>query len=149
MLPVAMCAAFELNSRVIRPGRWVGVWRERGEDHQIWSGFARREILEWWKRRGGEFVDIPADRFAERSDLDRRIRWEDIPQGQVIRGLIDPNDGKPLLKVLTRAATREEQVRFQHPRVPVIEAPLFSAVPVTPMREMGPDGPAEQGELFS
>jgi hypothetical protein len=143
-----MCAAFELNSRTIRPGRWVGVWRERGEDHQIWAGFARREVLGWWKRNGGEFVDIPADRFAERSDLDRQLRWEDIPKGHVIRGIIDPNDGNPLLKVLTRASTQEEQVRFQHGRMPVVEAPLFSDRPVTPKPEPEADDQSKQGELF-
>lgn len=146
-----MCAAFELNSRVIRPGRWVGVWRERGEDHHIWAGFARREILGWWKRKGGEFVDIPAERFAERSDLDRQLRWEDIPEGLVIRGIIDPNDGNPLLKVLTRASTQEEQIRYQHGRMPVVEPPLFSAKAVTPMREpeeAGEPGQPKQAELF-
>jgi hypothetical protein len=143
-----MCAAFELNSRTIRPGRWVGVWRERGEDNQIWAGFARREVLGWWKRKGGEFVDIPADRFAERSDLDRQLRWEDIPKGHVIRGVIDPNEGKPLLKVLTRASTQEEQVRYQHGRMPVVEAPLFSAKPVTPRPEPEDEEQAQQGELF-
>jgi hypothetical protein len=143
-----MCAAFELNSRMIRPGRWVGVWRERGEGHQIWAGFARREVLGWWKLKGGELVDIPADRFAERSDLDRQLRWEDIPKGHVLRGIIDPNDGKPLLKVLTRASTQDEQVRYQHPRMPVVEVPLFNSIPVTPMREPEPDGQPTQGELF-
>ena len=149
MMAAAMCAAFELNSRIIRPGRWVGVWRERGEDHQVWAGFARREILGWWKRKGAEFVDIPAERFAERSDLDRQLRWEDIPPGLVIRGIIDPNDGKPLLKVLTRASTQEEQIRYQHGRMPVLEVPLFSAKPVTPMREPAVGDEPVQGELFS
>src|SRR5262245_18286450 len=122
-----MPAAFELNGRTIRPGRLVGVRREGGEVYQLWAGFARRDILAWWMRKGGELVDIPADRFAERSDLDRQIRWEEIPQGFVLRGLIDPNEGKPLLKILTRAATQEEQVRYQHPRMPVVELPLFSS----------------------
>jgi hypothetical protein len=148
MVSLEMCAAFELNSRMIRPGRWVGVWRERGEDHQIWAGFARREVLGWWKRKGGEFVDIPADRFAERSDLDRQLRWEYIPQGHIIRGIIDPNDGKPLLKVLTRASTQEEQVRFQHGRMPVVEAPLYSANPIAPRPEPEVEGQPKQGELF-
>ncbi|HET6408974.1 MAG TPA: hypothetical protein VFG14_13895 [Chthoniobacteraceae bacterium] len=142
-----MCAAFELNSRMIRPGRWVGVWRERGDDHQIWAGFARREILGWWKKKGGELVDIPAHRFAERSELDRQLRWDEVPAGLVIRGIIDPHDGKPLLRVLTRASTQEEQIRFQHPRMPVLEPPLYNFQPVPPRREDADNIPT-QGELF-
>jgi hypothetical protein len=141
-----MPAAIEVNNHVIRPGRLVGVWRKCGEAHETWGGFARSEILNWWMRKGGELVDIPADRFAERSDLDRQIRWQQIPPGQVMKGIIDPNDGKPVLRMLTRAATQEEHIRFQHPRMPVVEAPLFSAKPVSPRPES--NRKPEQGELF-
>lgn len=149
MLAGAMPAAIEVNSRVIRPSRLVGVWRKHGADHHSWAGFARSEILTWWIRKGGELVDIPAERFAERSDLDRQIRWEDVLEGHVIRGLIDPNGGKPLLKIVTRAASQEEQVRFQHPRMPVVERPLFNAAPVTLTRGPESGSQPEQGELFA
>ena len=112
----------------------------------VWAGFARREVLPWWKKKGGELVDIPADRFAERSDLDRQLRWDDVPAGQVIRGIIDPHDGKPLLRVVTRASTAEEQIRFQHPRMPVLEVPLFNGAPVPLAIDPGRD--PVQGELF-
>ncbi len=72
-------------------------------------------------------VDVPAARFAERSERDRQLRWDDVACGSVVRGLIDPNAGKPLLKIVTRASTPEELVRFEHPRMPLIELPLFSA----------------------
>jgi hypothetical protein len=141
-----MCAAFELNSRLIRPGRMVGVWRSAGAASLVWAGFARREILGWWKKKGGELVDIPAHRFAERSDFDRQLRWDDVRPGQVIRGVFDPHEGKPLVRVVTRPSMPEEQVRFQHGRMPVIEAPLFNSAPVPISLE--PDKEPEQGELF-
>jgi len=138
-----MCAAFELNSRVIRPGKQVGVWREARAEQLVWAGFARRETLGWWKKQGGELVDVPADRFAERSNRDRQLRWDDLPPGFVVRGLVAALNGTLLLKVVTRASTEEELSRFEHPRMPVIEAPLFSAAAIEGT------APADaQGELF-
>lgn len=140
-----MCAALELNRRVIRPSKWVRVWRNQLACEQfVWAGFARKESLGWWKRQGGELVDVPAHRFAERSDRDGQLRWDEVPVGLVVRGLLDPNDGKPLLKVVTRASTTEEIARFEHPRMPLIEAPLFNAE--IPAEEAAPQQP--QGELF-
>ena len=103
------------------------VWRATGDAELIWAGFARKESLGWWKKKSAEMVDVPAVRFAERSERDGQLRWDDVSSGSVVRGLIDPNDGKPLLKIVTRASTAEELERFQHPRMPLVEAPLFSA----------------------
>jgi len=125
-----MCAAFELNSRVIRPGKRVGVWRDGQAEQLVWAGFARHEVLGWWEKQGGELVDVPADRFAERSNRDRQLRWDDLPPGFVVRGLVAAPNGTPLLKVVTRASTEEELSRFEHPRMPVIEAPLFNAAAI-------------------
>ena len=122
-----MCAALALNTTIIRPGKWVPFWRQRGHDQLVWAGFARQESLGWWKRAGGELVDVPAHRFAERSDRTRQLAWDDLPPGTVVRGLVDPHDGKPLLKIVTRASSAEEIQRFEHPRMPLLEAPLFSA----------------------
>jgi hypothetical protein len=127
ILLLSMCAALALNTNVIRPGKWIGFWRKRGKDQLVWAGFARSESLDWWKRRGGELVDVPAHRFAERSDRTRNLTWDDILPGHVVRGLVDPNEGKPLLKIVTRASSEEELNRFGHPRMPVIEPRLFSA----------------------
>jgi len=122
-----MCAAFELKNRILRPGKLVRVWRSQQPAVLVWAGFARRESLGWWEKNGGDLVDIPAERFAERSERDRQLRWDAVPAGMVIRGVVDPHDGKPLLKVVTRASTAEEFARFQHDRMPFLEAPLFSA----------------------
>jgi len=143
-----MCAALELNFRMLRPGRLVRAWRrDRILVSLVWAGFARKESLEWWKRNGGELVDVPAHRFAERSDRDRRLRWDDVPAGLIVRGLIEPNDDKPLLKIVTRASTPEELLRFEHPRMPLIEPALFCAE--FPPEDPG-DGPTvnPQAELF-
>ena len=45
----------------------------------------------------------------------------------MVRGIVDPNEGKPLLKIVTRASTEAELLRFEHPRMPLIETPIFSA----------------------
>jgi hypothetical protein len=138
-----MCAAFELNSRVIRPGKLVGLWRRKVKEQLVWAGFAQKEKLASWQRNGGELVDVPAGRFAERSDRDRQLRWGDVAPGLVIRGLVEESSGKPLLKIVTRASTPEEVVRFEHDRMPVIEAPIFSGDPVEVE-----EAPNPQGELF-
>ena len=142
-----MCAALELNETRLRPGQLVAVWTARGALRVVWAGFARRESLRWWKQQGGELVDIPAHRFAERSDRDRQLRWDQLPPGHVIRGLLAPaaaRDGDPLLKVVTRPSTPEELARYEHDRMPVLEIPLRSAeiIPVP-----APGRPA-QAELF-
>jgi hypothetical protein len=138
-----MCAALELNTRVLRPGKWVPVWSKSGALQLIWAGFARREMLHWWEKKGGELVDVPADRFAERSDKTRALIWDRIPEGQVVRGLIEKSGPTPLLKIVTRASTEAELARFQHPRMPLIEAPLFSSA-AAPAPESAPAGDARE-----
>ena len=142
-----MCAALELKSRVLRPGKPVPVWSKLGGLQLIWAGFARREMLGWWEKKGGELVDVPADRFAERSNKTRELIWDDIPSGQVVRGLVEKSGPKPLLKIVTRASTGEELARFEHPRMPLIEAPLFSSGPV-PVSEPPPDAGREDRQTW-
>ena len=126
-----MCAAFELNSRVIRPGKVVRVWTGMGTNGKfVWAGFARNEIAGWWKKKGWEPVDVPAEKFAERSDRTRQLAWDAVPEGLVVRGVIEANVEVPLLKIVTRASSAEELQRFEHPRMPLIEPPLFSAEPL-------------------
>jgi hypothetical protein len=137
-----MCAVLGIKTRVLRPGRPVPLWRAGGQGEFVWAGFAKKESLGWWKKtKNAELVDVPALRFAERSDRDGQLRWDDVPGGCVVRGLIEPNDGKPLLKIVTRASTAEEMARFEHPRMPLIEAPLFNAEIIEPPVDA-------QGELF-
>lgn len=139
-----MCAAFEINQVHIRPGQIVAVWSRSGALRFPWAGFARRESLGWWKKHGGELVDVPAHRFAERSDRDRKLRWDAVPAGHVLRGIIDPHDGRPLLKIVTRASTPKEFARYEHDRMPLLEAPLISAEPIAFPEPI----PPAQGELF-
>jgi hypothetical protein len=131
-----MCSALNQNGQTLRPGRRVGVWRdpERAQ-HVPWAGFARSERLAWWTRQGWDPVDIPATTFAERSDRTRHLTWDTLPAGTVIRGLVGGPADAPLLKVVTRPATPEETVRFEHPRMPLLEAPLHRIDPPPPEPE--------------
>ena len=139
-----MCAALEINDTRLRPGHPVALWTPRGPQRLVWAGFARRESLGWWKQQGAELVDIPAHRFAERSDRDRQLRWDQLPSGHVIRGLLDPHAGHPVLKIVTRASTPEEQAHYEHGRMPLLELPLYCAA-VIPLPD--PEPPT-QAELF-
>jgi hypothetical protein len=136
-----MCAVFERKGQGFRPGRRVHAVGPQGVVDSVWAGFARNEILEWWRRKGGVLIDIPADRFAERSNFTGKLIWANVPSGLVIRGLIDSQSGEPLIKVVTRSASEDEQARFQHPRMPLLAGALFPGIPV-------PDMPGEDGFLF-
>jgi hypothetical protein len=135
-----MCAAFERKGCGYKPGRLVEAIGANGLVQNVWAGFARREILDWWRSQGGELLDIPADRFAERSEETGRLVWDDVPEGLVLRGLLDRRKKEPLVKIVTRAATEEERRHFQHPRMPALERPLFAPCEL-PAR-------AEDGFLF-
>jgi hypothetical protein len=56
-----------------------------------------------------------------RSYRDRRLIWDDMPDGHVIRGIIDPPAGQPLLKLVTSASTADELAHFELVRMPFIE----------------------------
>ena len=91
-------------------------------------GFARSEILSWWQKRGAVLIDIPADRFAERSEVTGKLVWDAVADGFVIRGLVDIQTIQPLIKVVTRASSPEEIPRFQHSCMPLLEVPLYEMV---------------------
>lgn len=124
-----MCATFEIRGRIAKPGRKVVGAAKHGVARHVWAGFARQEILSWWERKGALLIDLPATRFAERSDISGKLVWDDLEPGLVIRGIIDMKTPEPLIKIVTRPAAKEEIERFQHPRMPLIERPLFLPVP--------------------
>ncbi|MEI6493076.1 MAG: hypothetical protein WCO94_11055 [Verrucomicrobiota bacterium] len=124
-----MCATFQFRGKTYKPGSEVTGSGERGIVRHAWAGFARSEILSWWQKRGATLIDIPADRFAERSEITGKLIWDDVADGLVIRGLLDIQTAQPLIKVVTRASSPEELDRFQHPRMPLIESPQFDSVP--------------------
>lgn len=127
ILPSFMCAKFTQKKKAYQPGTVISAFSEAGAVHLTWAGFARSEILHWWQNQGAKLIDIPADTFAERSDLDRQLTWQEIPSSLVIRGLIDSRRETPLIKIITRAATCNEFKLFQHPRMPLLLPPLFSS----------------------
>ncbi len=124
-----MCAAFEFKGRISKPGRDVIGAGAHGPLRHAWAGFARHEILSWWERKGALLIDVPATRFAERSEITGKLIWDDVTPGLVLRGLLDLQTRNPLIKIVTRASSLEELERFQHPRMPVLESPLFAPVP--------------------
>jgi len=143
-----MCATFEIQGRVFRPGRQVVARAKDGVVRPVWAGFARNEILGWWESRGAELLDIPAERFAERSDQTRRLVWDDVPRGLVLRGVMERVKGSPLLRIVTRAATEAEVMRFQHPRMPLLERALYEPLASADFSDLGDLENRGQGLLF-
>lgn len=127
-----MCATFQYRGRGYRPGQSLHAVGAAGAVAAVWAGFARRESLSWWQGQGGLLLDIPAERFAERSKQTGRLIWADVPDGLVIRGLLQSTVSEPLIKIVTRAASPEEWATFQHPRAPLLEPPLFPSVEPPP-----------------
>lgn len=125
-----MCATFQFRGKTCKPGREVTGSGKSGIVRHAWAGFARREILSWWQKKGAILIDLPADRFAERSEITGKLIWDDVPEGLVIRGLLDIQTDQPLIKVVTRASSPEEMDHFEHPRMPLLEVPLFGPLPV-------------------
>jgi hypothetical protein len=145
-----MCARLELNDMQVQPGQAVAVWLEEGRSAWLtWAGFARNESLARWLAMGAQLVDIPARRFAERSTRTRRLHWDEIALGMIVRGLVDSNSGKPLLKIVTRASTPEEYAFYDHPRMPLIERPRVSAERILPPAPLVERPVMFQPELFA
>jgi hypothetical protein len=121
-----MCAIFETGGVRRKPGSVITAWRAPLRTISLpWTGFARHEILEWWMRRGYEPVDVPAERFAVRSNISEELVWSDLPGNRVLRAIAHRKSGE--LRMATCAATAEELLHFQHERMPVVDEALFSA----------------------
>ena len=124
-----MCSTFQFRGKTYKPGQEVAGSGECGIVRHAWAGFARREVLSWWQKRGAVLVDIPAERFAERSGVTGKLIWDDVEDGLVIRGLLDIQTAQPLIKVVTRPSSPGEIERFQHPRMPLLESARFAPLP--------------------
>jgi hypothetical protein len=124
-----MCSVFKNKNLVLKPGRLLKGASERGPVSAVWAGFARSEILDWWKKQGAEEVELTATSFAERSGKTRQLVWDDVPEGQVISALLDHRENPALLKVVTRPSNEDELARFEHPRLPLLQKRKFEPVP--------------------
>ena len=93
-------------------------------------------------------MDVPANRFAERSHKDGRLHWGDVAEGLVIRGLWDSSGPIPQVLIVTRPASTAELEAFGHDRMPLIEAPLYSSLPIGPEAETQGEAGPKQLELF-
>jgi len=136
-----MCAVFQSNNQISKPGSKVAGCSPTGIVRHVWAGFARNEILDWWLSKGGVLLDLYAERFAERSEKSRRLIWDDVPRGFVLRGLLDIQSGSPLIKIVTRSSSPEELLQFEHPRMPLLDTPLFERIEI-------PIEPPDQRELL-
>jgi hypothetical protein len=126
-----MCAVFKTHHSISKPSQTIAAISSNGCCEHVWAGFARAEILGWWiDRKGGRLLDVPATEFAERSDATGKLVWESIPSGLVIRGLLDNEGRKSFIRIVTRESTPAELERFQHPRMPLLEKPLFPDVEI-------------------
>lgn len=124
-----MCSVFKNKNLVLKPGRLLKGASERGPVSAVWTGFARSEILDWWKQQGAEEVELTATSFAERSEKTRQLVWDNVPEGQVICAVIDNRGNPAQLKVVTRPANEAELTHFEHPRLPLLQKRKFEPVP--------------------
>jgi hypothetical protein len=124
-----MCSVFKNKNLVLKPGRLLKGATQRGPVSAVWAGFARSEILDWWKKQGTEEVELAATSFAERSEKTHQLVWDDVPEGHVISALLDHREKPALLKVVTRPSNEDELARFEHPRLPLLQKRKFEPVP--------------------
>ena len=124
-----MCAVFQFQNKIFKSGGMITARSQRGVVNHVWAGFARHEILDWWRNQGAMLLDIHARSFAERSDQTRRLIWDLVPENRVIRGVLHIQSPNFLIKIVTRAATSLEVERFHHPRMPLLAEPLFGVNP--------------------
>jgi len=124
-----MCSIFKNKNLALKPWNIVRGATAAGEVSGVWAGFARSEILDWWKKQGAEEVELTATGFAERSENSGHLVWDAIPPDQVICALLDHRENPALLKVVTRQADADELLRFEHNRMPLIRKRRFNPVP--------------------
>ena len=125
-----MCAILRNGTRTLKPGTSIAASTRNGLVKAVWAGFARSEILGWWKLQGAEEVDVPATEFAERSDVTGKLQWEFVPPHYVVGALLDHRTNIPLLKILTRSSTEAELQQYEHPRMPLLVSRRFAPLPV-------------------
>ena len=116
-----MCATFQIRGKTYKPGRVITGSGKSGVVRYAWAGVARNEILAWWQKEGANLIDIPAERFAERSEVTVKLVWDELDEGLVIRGLVDVQNTQQLIKIATWASSPEELDRFQHPRMLLVK----------------------------
>lgn len=129
-----MCNRFVQDGVEIKPGkkakvllRGPGGVFELEFNSAVFGGPARSESRSYWiKREGAEEVVVPGiTSFGEKSKVDGKQNWESVPIGSALAGLLLPTPpGKDyrLLKIVTQAATSDQELRLGNDRAPVFTA---------------------------
>lgn len=91
----------------------------------VFGGPAKTESRNYWiKREGAEEVLVPeVTGFGEKNKTTGEQRWEELPPGSSLEGLLLPQPpGKEyrLLKVVTQPATADQIARLGNDRAPVV-----------------------------
>lgn len=151
-----MCNRIVQIGEVISPqGEVLVLLKGPGGDYAlpfnaVFGGPARKESRAYWKgKMGAVDVIVPnVERFGEKSKITGEQRWEDVPEGTALQGLLLPMEiakktGKPyrLLKVLTQQASPDQEARLGNDR-----APVFGVTPPQFLKKIGKAGGANQGD---
>jgi hypothetical protein len=129
-----MCNRVVQNGTIIKPGGGLRVLMRgpQGEfelpfTEAIFGGPARNESRKYWTHREGAVEVLIPDvtRFGEKDPSTGEQRWEDLPAGSALEGLLLPRPpGKDyrLLKVVTQAATPDQIRLLGNDRAPVVRS---------------------------
>ena len=73
-----MCATFQIRGKTYKPGREINGSGKGGIVRNIWSGFARKEILAWWQKKGAVLVDVqttqPLIKIVTRASIEEELQ---------------------------------------------------------------------------
>jgi len=109
-----MCARFKSRGQIYQPGQQIPTYSAEEPSHLLWDGFARRESLRTWEKKGARNATIHADGFAERSRRTGELVWKDAPIS--FAAIILPRE--KTVRVVTRPCSPEEATFFGHDRCP-------------------------------
>jgi hypothetical protein len=117
-----MCGEIKFEHRATKLGQpLICVGSLTASSEHIWSGFARRESLEFWRRWNVEKVDLLANFFQEKN-LDFTV-----PTGKIWGLLLHQNvllQGRIIgyqdsVRIITRAAISDFE-KYTHSRWPMV-----------------------------
>ena len=162
-----MCNRIVQEGTPIKPGERVKVLlRGPGGEFEIeyravFGGPARSESKNYWlhKERAEEVIIPGITAFGEQHEITGVQGWEAVPEGSALEGFLLPRPPLKdyrLLKIKTRQATPEQEMRLGNDRAPVVKRGTGPVPPPPPDEYPVPKkgkgvsqgDPLEQGNLF-